>query len=404
MTLATKIVMPALGMQQDTGTLIAWFKDEGEPVAQGEPVMEIETDKATVEIEAPTSGILGGICARKGDVIPVGQIMAWILEPGEWAPGEMQNGQLGRVSALPARCRMAEEQGAALTPASTLDGRIRGAEVLGTASPDGGPRLFPASPKARRLAHERGLDTRDLVGSGPDGAVLAADVLAVGTQTLEPGTIWQVMADRVTQSWTNTPHFCLLREVNASRLSAWREQMQKLVEPKLTYSDLLVKLVAAALTRHKLVNASWTGGKIVLHREINIGLAVAIEDGLVVPVIHRADELELSQIAVRRQNMISRAQVGKLRVADLARGTFTISNLGMYGVDAFSAVVNPPQAAILTVGRIAERVVPINGQPTVQPMMILGLSVDHRVIDGARGAQFLETLTGLIEEPLLLLE
>jgi pyruvate dehydrogenase E2 component (dihydrolipoamide acetyltransferase) len=404
MTLATKVVMPTLGMQQDTGTLIAWLKDEGESIVQGEPIMEIETDKVTVEIEAPTSGIIGGICAREGDVIPVGQTMAWILEPGESVPGEVQNGQLGLPSVLPAARRVAQEHGATLTPVSTLEGRIRGADVLETASSNGGPRLFPASPKARRLARERGLDTRDLVGTGPGGAVLAADVLAVGTQTLEPGTLWQVMAEPVTQSWTNTPHLYLLREVNASRLRVWRQQLQKLIEPQLTYSDLLVKLVAAALTRHKLVNASWAGGKIVLHHEINIGLAVATKDGLVVPVIHRADELELSQIAVRREDIISRAQIGKLSVADLARGTFTLSNLGMYGVDAFSAVVNPPQAAILTVGRIVDRVVAINGQPAVQPMMTLGLSCDHRVIDGARAAQFLDTLTILIEEPLLQLE
>lgn len=396
--------MPALGMQQDTGTLIAWLKDEGEPVAQGEPIMEIETDKVIVEIEAPRSGVLGGICAREGDVIPVGQTMAWILEPGESVPEEVQNGQPGRPSALPAARRIAEEQRAAMSPVSTVEGRIRGGEMPEIASPAGGPRLFPASPKARRLARERGLDARDLVGSGPDGAVLAADVLAAGTQSLEPGTIWRVMADRVTQSWTSAPHFCLLREASASRLMVWRERMQELVEPQLTYSDLLVKLVAVALSRHKLVNASWDEGKIVLHREINIGLAVAVKDGLVVPVIHRVDELKLGQIAERRQDMVDRAQAGELSVADLAGGTFTISNLGMYGVDAFSAVVNPPQAAILTVGRIAERVVPVDGQPAVQPMMILGLSFDHRVIDGARGAQFLETLTGLIEEPLLLLE
>ena len=212
------------------------------------------------------------------------------------------------------------------------------------------------------------------------------------------------MAERVTQSWTSTPHFYLIREVNASRLLAWRERMQNLIEPRPTYTDLLVKLVAAALSRHEQVNASWNDGKIVLHREINVGLAVAVKDGLVVPVIHRANEQSLSQIVERRQVLVSRAQAGKLSAEDLSNGTFTISNLGMYGVDAFNAILNPPQAAILAVGRIAERVVPIDGEPAVQPMMILSLSCDHRVIDGACGAQFLATLAGLIEEPLLLLE
>jgi pyruvate dehydrogenase E2 component (dihydrolipoamide acetyltransferase) len=216
--------------------------------------------------------------------------------------------------------------------------------------------------------------------------------------------MWQVMAQRVTQSWTSAPHFYLLREVNASRLITWRERAQERSEARLTYSDLLVKLVAAALGQHAQVNASWSDAKIVLHREINVSLAVAVERGLVAPVIHRADELSLSQIAARRQHLVSRAQAGKLSLDDLSNGTFTISNLGMYGVDVFNAIVNPPQAAILAVGRIAERIVPINSQPAVQPMMILSLSCDHRVIDGARGAQFLETLADLIEEPLLLLE
>jgi len=412
--LATKLIMPALGMQQDTGTLIAWLKGDGESVAKGEPIMEIETDKVTVEIEAPASGILGGICADEGDLIPVGQTVAWILSPGESVPGERRGGQPDRISVSPVARRLAEEHAGDLSLVEAVRGRVRtddGLKYIEAEPADGRSRLYPASPKARRLSRERGLDLETLIGTGPDGAVLAADVpmadvLAAETrsQSLEPGTIWQVMAERVTQSWTSTPHFYLLREVNASRLLVWRERMQNLIEPRPTYTDLLVKLVAAALSRHEQVNASWNDGKIVLHREINVGLAVAVKDGLVVPVIHRANEQSLSQIVERRQNMVSRAQAGKLSAEDLANGTFTISNLGMYGVDAFNAIVNPPQAAILAVGRIAERVVPVDGEPAVLPMMILSLSCDHRVIDGARGAQFLATLAGLIEEPLLLLE
>ena len=376
--------------------------------------MEIETDKVTVEIEAPASGILGGICANEGDVVPVGQTVAWILAPGEPVPGERRDGQSDRITASPVARKLAEEHAVDLTRVKSERGRVRKDDLLKhiQAGPaDREARLYPASPKARRLARERGLDLNNLVGTGPDGAVLAADVPVVQVpateppaQSREPGTLWQVMAERVTQSWTSTPHFYLLREVNASRLMAWREQLQTQTEPRPTYTDLLVKLVAAALCHHEQVNASWTNGKIVLHREINVGLAVAVKDGLVVPVIHRANEHSLNQIVERRQNMVSRAQAGKLSAEDLAGGTFTISNLGMYGVDAFNAIVNPPQAAILAVGRIAERVVPIDGQPVVQPMMILSLSCDHRVVDGARGAQFLATLAGLIEEPLLLLQ
>ncbi|MBM4440820.1 MAG: 2-oxo acid dehydrogenase subunit E2, partial [Candidatus Rokubacteria bacterium] len=216
------------------------------------------------------------------------------------------------------------------------------------------------------------------------------------------GTVWRVMAERMTQSWTTVPHFYLVREVNASRLISWREAAAKRTGAKITYTDLLVKLVAAALVEHPRVRVSWKDGALIQHDEINIGLAVAIEDGLVVPVIHRADTLSLAEIAARREELVTRAQSGKLRPADITGGVFTISNLGMYGVDAFNAIVNPPQAAILAVGRIADRVVPVNGQPAVQPTMVLTLSCDHRAIDGARAAQFLELAAAFVGEPLAL--
>jgi pyruvate dehydrogenase E2 component (dihydrolipoamide acetyltransferase) len=211
------------------------------------------------------------------------------------------------------------------------------------------------------------------------------------------------MAERMTASWTSAPHFYLFREVNVGRLISWREQASKQTGARITYTDLLVKLVAAALSRHPGVNASWKDGAIVQNAQINIGLAVAIEDGLVVPVIHRAETLSLAEIAARREDVVSRGQARKLRPADIQGGGFTISNLGMYGVDAFSAIVNPPQVAILAVGRITDRVIAVNGQPAVQPTMMLTLSCDHRALDGARGAQFLGALADLLEEPLALL-
>ena len=216
-------------------------------------------------------------------------------------------------------------------------------------------------------------------------------------------TVWRVMAERMTASWTSAPHFYLVREVNVSRLVSWLDRARKQTGARITYTDLLVKLVAAALSRHLRVNASWKDGAIVRNADINIGLAVAIDDGLVLPVIHRADTLSLADLAARREDVVSRAQAGKLRPADIQGGGFTISNLGMFGVDAFNAIVNPPQAAILAVGRIADRVVAFNGQPAVQPTLMLTLSCDHRALDGARGAQFLGALADLIEEPLALL-
>jgi pyruvate dehydrogenase E2 component (dihydrolipoamide acetyltransferase) len=207
----------------------------------------------------------------------------------------------------------------------------------------------------------------------------------------------------MTASWTTAPHFYLVREVNASRLVTWRERAGRQTSARITYTDLLVRVVAAALVQHPRVNVAWKDGAIVQNHDVNVGLAVAIDDGLVVPVLQRADTLSLAEIASRRDDLVSRAQAGKLRPADIQGGGFTISNLGMFGVDAFNAIVNPPQAAILAVGRMADRVIVVDGQPAVQPTMVLTLSCDHRALDGARGAQFLGALAELIEEPLALL-
>jgi pyruvate dehydrogenase E2 component (dihydrolipoamide acetyltransferase) len=211
------------------------------------------------------------------------------------------------------------------------------------------------------------------------------------------------MVERLTHAWTTIPHFYLTREVDATRLIDWRESVKDRSAEKITYTDLLVKIAAEALKQRPRVNASWNGNGITANAEINMGLAVAVEAGLTVPVIHRADTLTLTEIAARRKDIVERANASRLRPDDLQGGTFTISNLGMYGVDGFSAIVNPPQAAILAVGRIADRVVPVNGQVAIRPMMVLTLSFDHRVVDGARGAQFLDTLAALIEEPLALI-
>ena len=211
------------------------------------------------------------------------------------------------------------------------------------------------------------------------------------------------MAERMTTSWTTVPHFYLVREVAASGLVEMRARLAPLVEKrggiKPTYTDLLVKIVAAVLREHPRVNASWADGTIRLNDEINVGLATAIDDGLIVPVIHRADALGIGEIAARRKDIVERAGAGKLKPADITGGTFTLTNLGMYNIDAFNAIINAPQAAILAVGRIADRVVAVDGQPAVRPMLTLTLSSDHRVVDGARAAKFLDDVARLIEEP-----
>lgn len=273
--------------------------------------------------------------------------------------------------------------------------------------------LTPASPKARRLASERGIDIATVKGSGPNGAVLAADVplesgIIGSAGSLEtPSTVWRLMGERMSASWATVPHFYLIREVYAGNLVEWRRRVTAMVEKrsgvKPTYTDLLVKLIGFTLRGHPRVNASWADGRIQFNPEVNVGIAAAIEDGLIVPVIRHADTASIGEIAVQRRDLVERAQARKLRPADISAGTFTLSNLGMYNVDVFNAIVNTPQAAILAVGRIAERVVPVNGQPAVRSMMTVSLSCDHRVVDGARAAQFLDDLANLIEEPLGLL-
>jgi pyruvate dehydrogenase E2 component (dihydrolipoamide acetyltransferase) len=430
--------MPALGMAQETGVLLQWLKQPGQAVIQGEPLMEIETDKATVEIEVPASGTLAHVTAQPGDVVPVGQVIALILAPGEAAPAPRPS-SLTRapspVTASPVAARMAAEHNVSLDRIKPLGGRVEKQDVLNylagqaPAPPDAGrmgnSAKVLASPKARRLAQERGLDLAALLGSGPGGAVLTADVLGAHTSPnasdrqsqpvgVQPPTsdfrpltssrLWRRMAERVTQAWTTIPHFYLQREVNAARLAAWRAEAQARASEKITYTDLLLKLIAAALTRHPRVNATWQGDDLITHSAVNLGLAVAVDDGLIVPVIHNVARLGLGQIAARRAELVAKAQAGKLAPADLEGGTFTMSNLGMFGVDVFNALVNPPQVAILAVGAVADRVVPVDGQPAVRPMVTLSLSCDHRAVDGARAAEFLRTLADLIEAPLRVME
>jgi pyruvate dehydrogenase E2 component (dihydrolipoyllysine-residue acetyltransferase) len=348
--------MPALGMNQETGRLVEWLRREGESVTRGEPLMEVETDKATVEVEAPASGVLAGVTARPGDEVPVGRAVALILAPGEAAPSS--------------------------------DRATRAA----------------ASPLARRLAAERGVDLASVAGSGPGGAVKAADLPAASPERVRAaGGVWAAMARRTTESWTAVPHFYLEREVDASRLQSWRAHARR-TNPAVTITDLLVRLAAACLPRHPLVNGRWDGSRSVPAAEVGIGLAVAVDDGLVVPVIRSADRLSLAEVTARRVDLVERARAGRLRPEDLAGGTFTISNLGRYAVDGFHAIVDSPQAAILAVGRIADRVAAgPDGQPRVRPTVRLSLSCDHRAVDGARSAPFLTDLGDLVEEPAALL-
>lgn len=431
--MATKVIMPALGMAQETGIVMAWLKQEGEQVVAGEPLLEVETDKATAELEAPASGILAGVTAHAGDEVPVAETIAWILVSAEEAlpittrqtpptavstptPTPLPE---TAVAASPVAARMAADHEIVLADIANDGRRITKADVEAyLAAQQGQPRLTPASPKARRLAAEQGVALTEIDGSGPDGAVVAEDVeTAVAHQqplrktdallpAAQPETMsktWRSMANRLAEAWQTVPHFYLVRECDATQLVAWRDAAQRHTDTKITYTDLLTKAVAAALQRHPRVNAAWIKNTIFHNDAIHVGLAVATDDGLIVPVIPHTNTLTVAEIADQRQGIVSRALAGKLKANDLQGGTFTVSNLGMYGIDRFNAIVNPPQAAILAVGKIAEKVVPVAGEPHIRPMMTMTLSADHRVVDGARGAAFLNTLVTFLEQPVTIL-
>jgi pyruvate dehydrogenase E2 component (dihydrolipoyllysine-residue acetyltransferase) len=413
--MAISVVMPALEMAQETGKLLAWRKKEGEAVKKGEPLLEIETDKAVVEIEAPGDGFLAGITAQEGAVIPVGETIAWLVAAGEKAPvaksPAMPSARATSVAPAAERATSAAAKGAAAAAAVTQTQTQTSSQI---------------SPKARRLAKELGVDTGALSGSGPDGTITAEDVQAVAdaknsgpsSSTAKPDSsaasgaapageslsqIARLMAERMTQSWRTVPHFFLTRDVDCTELMAAHKRLGRAIEKsngaKLTITDLLISVVARAIAKHPIMNTSWTGTGIRQNSEINISLAMAVKDGVVGAVIHKADSAKLGDISVQRSDLTERARANRLRPADISGGTFTISNLGMYQVDAFVAIITPPQAATLAVGTIADRVVPVNGKPAIRPMMTMTLSSDHRVLDGARSAGFLATLAEAIQKP-----
>ncbi len=389
--MAISVVMPALELTQETGKLVAWRKKEGERVTKGEVLLEVETDKAVVEIEAAADGVLAGVKAVAGDVIAVGKTIAWIISPGEVVPQE----EARRDSASPGKAARTQVVQAA---ASASEAAPHGARI---------------SPKARRLAREHNIDITRLRGTGPEGEILASDILAfaesgskeapVSAEAETLSSVARLMAERTTQSWTSVPHFFVVRGIDArplvEALEKFRSTEEKAGGVRITHTDLLVSLVARVLKKHPRMNASWEGKGIRLNKDVNIALAMAVNDGVVTGVIHNADALALSQNAAQRRGLAERAKSGQLRPADISGATFTISNLGMYQVDAFSAIIVPPQAAILAVGSISDRVVPVDGHPGIRPMMTLTLSCDHRVIDGARAAQFLNDLAEAIREP-----
>jgi pyruvate dehydrogenase E2 component (dihydrolipoamide acetyltransferase) len=395
--MAISVVMPALELTQETGKLVSWRKKEGEAVTKGETLLEVETDKAVVEVEALADGFLAGIKAQEGDVIPVGRTIAWIVERGEAPPEDESPIAAALATAKIAHPQEGKASSSVAEPAS-VKARI--------------------SPKARRLAGELNVGLDSVQGSGPGGEILASDIesaaqsktptAASASSSTQPKlesltAVGRLMAERTTQSWTTVPHFFLVREVDATGLNATREKFASSPAAdstaKITHTDLLTALVARVLLKHPRMNASYTPAGIQLHTKVNIAIAIAVNDGVIAAVIPNADKLGLAEIATQRKELAERAKAGKPRTQDLAGATFTISNLGMLEIDSFTAIIPAPQAGILAVGAITDRVVAVDGKPAVRSMMTLTLSSDHRVVDGAHGAQFLNDLAKAIAEP-----
>ena len=402
--MATEIKLPRLGQGMESGTIVKWLKSEGDKVEKGEPLYELDTDKVTQEVEADASGVLLKIAVTEGEV-PVGETIAVIGEQGE-AVQVADNGQEEDASA---RAREQErergvaasaEQVAEIRQPSTTNGRIK------------------ASPLARRIARERGIDLSNVAGTGPEGRVVAEDVeraaasgapappvaapapVSEDVEVEQLSSMRKTIARRLTEAW-QAPVFQLGITVDMGRALEVRKRLVELQGDgtKPTVSDLITKVCAMALMRHRTVNALYKGDSIELHPTANIGIAVAIPNGLVVPVIRGCERKTIAEIAAARGELVDRARGGRLQQGDLDGGTFTISNLGMFGIERFIAVLNPPQAAILAVGSTEEKPVVVNGEVVVRPRMELTLTCDHRALDGATGAQFLGDVKAFLEEP-----
>jgi pyruvate dehydrogenase E2 component (dihydrolipoamide acetyltransferase) len=383
-----EFVMPKLGLTMEEGTIIRWLKDEGQPFKKGEAVVEIESDKAVVEVEAPMEGRLGKILVNPNTTVCVGEVIAYLLEIDEplgdnWSIAEKPN----------------------LLPHPITSGSKRVSppqESYSFAS----EKSIKASPIARKLAEQKGIDLTKIKGTGPGGRIIEKDVLdytvmvvkdMASPNLIHPSRIKAITAERTTASYKSAPHFYLRNEVNATQLVAFREQILPEIETNLkihlTYSDLLLFILSRTLKSFPLLYAQWKDGQILQNSDINIGVAVAIGDGLIVPVLKQADKMVLSELVSERTRLVERAQAGKLSLEELEGGTFTLSNLGMFDVDEFSAIINPPQSAILAVGSIKKRVMVEDDRIVVCPSIHLTLTIDHRVADGVDGARFLCDLT-----------
>ena len=456
--MATEVIMPVLGMTMESGIIVEWMKEEGDSVTEGEVLFNVETDKSVMEVEARASGTLLRILHGPGDDVPIQQVIAYIGEEGEAVGGDGDAGDGGGADA--ATTGGAGTSGEAVQAAAAPDQNGQGAPAVtgqggqseqpgqaGEAAQSGQPARVKISPKARRHARDLGVSIENIVGTGPGGRIVFSDVEAFAAQAAAacapasaaasapapttpatapatapapagPGSkrvqrraplggLRKVAATRLAESASTIPHFYLTMDVDMSRLAGLREQLigygEKRGLARVSVNDLIIKAAGITLRAFPAVNASLEGSEVVEYADVNVGFAVALDDGLVVPVVASADQKSVFEIAAATKSLGEKARGRGLGPEDYGYGTFTISNLGMYGVDQFTAIINPPEAAILAVGRVKDTPVAVDGKIEIKAMMSVTLSSDHRLIDGAVAGQFLSHLRDVLEQPLELL-
>lgn len=415
--MANVVHMPALSDTMEEGTLVAWHKKVGDTVEAGELLAEIETDKAVMEFQSFYDGVLLYIGVEEGNAVPVDAVIAVIGNEGEDYQALISGDAADNTTAeAPADDTPSEEVLETITAPLAQDS---------TSSDDG---RVKASPLAKAMAKEEGIDLALVKGSGDDGRVVKRDIeMYMEQQAAAPVTpapvttpvavpdaegdyedvpasqMRKVIARRLGESKFSAPHFYLTMEICMDKLIATRKQVKELTDTKISFNDFVVKATAKALTEHRTINASWLGDRIRYYNYVNIGVAVAMDEGLVVPVVRGADTKALSQIATEIRSLAGKARDRKLTPDEMTGNTFTISNLGMFGIDEFTAIINPPDACILAVGAIKPRLVMVDGEVKESNFMKVTLSCDHRVVDGASGSQFLQTLKAVLEEPMRLI-
>lgn len=399
--MAIDVILPKVDMDMATATIAVWHVSEGDSVKKGAPLFDIETDKAAMEVECPADGIIGNITAVKGEVVPVGQTIARIYQLGE---AQLPSAAPTLVTSLAPKIAEEVFKATPVVPVAIASGQIL------------------ATPLARRLAREKNIDLQMVNGSGPRGRIVAADVqllqqivalpiVAENTNRIPLDGMRKIIAQRLTLSKQTIPHFYLTLNCDLTRLLETRTNLNlrapldkdKTTIWKLSINDFIIKAMAMALRAVPSANVTWNDTDIIQHMTSDVGVAVAIEGGLFTPVIRSAETKSLSMISTEMKDLAARARVRKLLPSEYQGGSTAISNLGMFGIEQFSAIINPPQSSILAVGAGVERFVPVNGQPTLRTQMSVTLSADHRVIDGAVAAQLLATFRNFVEEPALML-